>query len=65
VGPVLGGVLIGLVPGNEAVLICAAGMAAITALVTASPTMRRFPRIESTAGSDAPICALEPQSHPN
>lgn len=65
VGPVLGGVLIGLVPGNEAVLICAAGMAAITALVTASPTMRRFPRIENTQDSQAPVCELEPQSHSN
>jgi MFS family permease len=44
VGPMLGGVLIGLVSGNEAVLICAAGMAAITVLVTVSPTLRHFPR---------------------
>jgi MFS family permease len=47
VGPMLGGVLIGLVSGTEAVLICAGGMAAITVLVTASPTLRHFPR-EST-----------------
>jgi MFS family permease len=65
VGPVLGGVLIGLVAGTKAVLVCAAGMAAITALVMASPTMRQFPRIESTEDSDAPIPALEPQSHTN
>jgi MFS family permease len=48
VGPMLGGVLIGLVSGNAAVLICAAGMAAITVLVTVSPTLRHFPR-ESTS----------------
>lgn len=65
VGPVLGGMLIGLVSGSKAVLICAAGMAAITALVTVSPTLRRFPRIESTADSEMPIPALESQSHPN
>lgn len=44
VGPVLGGVLTQLVSGREAVLVCAAGMAAITLLVTASPTLRHFPR---------------------
>jgi len=65
VGPVLGGVLIGLVPGNEAVLICAAGMAAATALVTISPAMRHFPRIESTEDAEPPMAALEPQSNPN
>jgi predicted MFS family arabinose efflux permease len=65
VGPMLGGVLIGLVPGNDAVLACAAGMAVATALVTMSRTMRRFPRIESTADAEPPIAALEPQSHPN
>ena len=34
VGPMLGGVLVGVVSGTEAVLSCAAGMAAITVLVT-------------------------------
>jgi MFS family permease len=65
VGPMLGGVLIGLVPGSEAVLICAAGMAAITVLVTVSPTLRRFPRIESTEDDEALVPAMERQSHPN
>lgn len=54
-GPMLGGVLIGLVPGNEAVLICAAGMAAITVLVTMSPTMRAFRRIEPADDSGQPL----------
>jgi predicted MFS family arabinose efflux permease len=43
VGPVLGGVLTELVSGSEAVLICAAGMAAITAVVTVNPVLRRRP----------------------
>lgn len=64
VGPMLGGVLIGLAPSNEAVLICAAGMAAITALVTISPTMRRFPRIEDTEDSGPPAAGPQTQSQP-
>jgi hypothetical protein len=40
---VLGGVLVGLVPGGQAVLLCAGGIAAVTVLVTASPTLRAFP----------------------
>jgi uncharacterized protein YbdZ (MbtH family)/predicted MFS family arabinose efflux permease len=47
IGPVLGGVLMQFVPGGRAVLICAAGIAAITVLVTASPTLRNFPRHDS------------------
>jgi MFS family permease len=61
VGPVLGGVLIGLVPGSEAVLICAAGMAVITVLVTISPTMRHFPPMEPAADSEPPVDVLETQ----
>lgn len=57
--------LVGLVPGKAALLICAAGMAAITALVTISPTMRRFPRIEPAVESEARLAALETQSNPN
>jgi MFS family permease len=64
-GPMLGGVLIGLVPGTEAVLICAGGMAAITVLVTVSPALHRFPRLESTPDEEAPLSALDPQSHLN
>jgi MFS family permease len=43
-GPVVGGVLTELAPAGTAVLICAAGIAAVTLLVTASATLRRFPR---------------------
>lgn len=44
VGPVLGGFLVTAAPGGGAVLVCAAGMAAVTVVVTISPTLRRFPR---------------------
>lgn len=64
-GPVLGGVLAGLAPPTAAVLTCAAGMAASTALVTLSPTMRRFPPLEPAAEAEPPNAVLEPQSHPN
>ncbi len=68
VGPVLGGVLMELVSGSEAVLICTAGIAAITALVTASPTLRRFPREstrESTGDGEALVGVSERESNPN
>jgi predicted MFS family arabinose efflux permease len=54
VGPVLGGVLMQLVPGGPAVLVCAAGIAVITVLVTASPTLRRFPRLRVAEAEEAP-----------
>jgi MFS family permease len=47
-GPVLGGALMALLSGTRAVLLCAAGMAMVTALVTVSPTLRNFPRTETT-----------------
>jgi len=43
IGPVLGGVLTTLVSGTQAVLICAAGITAVTVLVTVSPNLRGFP----------------------
>jgi MFS family permease len=43
-GPVLGGVLTEAVSGGTAVLVCAGGIAAVTALVTVNATLRRFPR---------------------
>jgi MFS family permease len=47
VGPALGGVLVQALPGGGAVLVCAAGMAAVTVVVTVNPTLRRFPRHRS------------------
>jgi MFS family permease len=55
VGPMLGGILVELVSGAEAVLLCAAGIAAVTVLVTANPTLRRFPR--HLAAADAQMAA--------
>jgi len=42
-GPALGGLLLQLVPGDRAVLVCAAGIAAVTVLVTVNPTLRSYP----------------------
>ena len=44
VGPVLGGLLAGILPGSTAVYACSAGMAAVTGFVTASPVLRALPR---------------------
>jgi predicted MFS family arabinose efflux permease len=43
-GPVLGGLLMEVIPGGGAVGICAVGIAAVTLLVTVNPTLRQFPR---------------------
>ena len=46
-GPMLGGVLMAVLAPGRAVLVCAAGMALATLLVTFSPTLRGFPRRET------------------
>jgi MFS family permease len=56
-GPVAGGVLMEVVPGNRAVLLCTGGIAVATALVTASPVLRNFPPYE--AGDDQEANTLE------
>jgi MFS family permease len=43
-GPAFGGVLMEMVSGNQAVLLCAAGIGVVTVLGTISPTLRKFPR---------------------
>ncbi len=43
VGPPLGGVLAGALPGAGAVLVCAAGIGAVTLFVTISRTLRALP----------------------
>jgi MFS family permease len=58
VGPVLGGLLAGAVAGDTAILVCAAGMAAITVVVTVSPTLRHLPRVEAIEKPD--VGAAEP-----
>jgi MFS family permease len=42
-GPAFGGVLVQQFGGSNAILLCAAGIALITVVVTVSPTMRAFP----------------------
>jgi uncharacterized protein YbdZ (MbtH family)/predicted MFS family arabinose efflux permease len=51
-GPALGGVLVGAVSGAQAVLLCAAGIAAVTLVVTVNPTLRTFPRHDSDEKRD-------------
>jgi MFS family permease len=53
VGPVLGGILVTLVTGSQAVLLCTAGIAAITVVVTISPTLRAFPTFP--AATESPV----------
>jgi predicted MFS family arabinose efflux permease len=48
VGPALGGVLMEMVSGDYAVLLCAAGVGMVTLLATLSPTLRKFPRHPAT-----------------
>ncbi|MGH4018510.1 MAG: MFS transporter [Pseudonocardiaceae bacterium] len=48
VGPALGGLLLEVASGNQAVLLCAAGVGAVTVFGTISPTLRRFPRYAAT-----------------
>jgi len=43
-GPALGGLLVEAVSADNAVLVCAAGMAAVTLLVTINPTLRHYPK---------------------
>ncbi|AQW47338.1 MFS transporter [Streptomyces violaceusniger] len=43
-GPALGGSLAQIAPGDRAILLCAAGMAAAAVLATASPTLRTLSR---------------------
>jgi MFS family permease len=52
IGPVLGGVLTEVVSGRVAVLVCAGGIAAVTIVVTASPTLRNFPRSAPTEDAE-------------
>jgi MFS family permease len=44
VGPALGGLLLQVASHSQAVLLCTAGIGAVTVLATVSPTLRGFPR---------------------
>lgn len=43
-GPALGGLLVEFLPDHRAVLLCAAGMAIVTTLVSINPTLRHYPQ---------------------
>jgi MFS family permease len=43
IGPALGGLLMEIVPGNRAVLLCTAGIATVTILITVNRTLRNYP----------------------
>ncbi|WP_436498498.1 MFS transporter [Actinokineospora sp. HUAS TT18] len=47
-GPVLGGLLVEAVTADQAVLLCAAGMAVVTVFVTANRTLRHYPSKKGT-----------------
>ncbi|MCA1605978.1 MAG: MFS transporter, partial [Acidobacteria bacterium] len=44
VGPALGGFLLEVISGASTILLCAAGIGAVTLLATLNPTLRKFPR---------------------
>ena len=50
-GPPLGGALTQAISGTAAVLVCAAGIAVVTVLVTLSPTLRHFPVLPTEKGT--------------
>jgi MFS family permease len=54
-GPALGGLLMEVVSDNQAVLLCAAGIGAVTVLSTLSPTLRSFPRHQPAVDSPLPM----------
>ncbi|MCA1704773.1 MAG: MFS transporter, partial [Actinobacteria bacterium] len=61
VGPALGGLLMEVVSGNYAVLLCAAGIGAVTLVGTISPTLRKFPR---HATAEVPPTTVREQEQP-
>jgi len=61
-GPAVGGLLMELVSGNQAVLLCAAGILAVTVLSTVSPTLRNFPRYSADDESLMTMQAPEQRS---
>ncbi|MCW3044612.1 MAG: major facilitator transporter [Actinobacteria bacterium] len=60
-GPAVGGLLVGAVSYDRAVLLCAAGLALVTVLATLSPTLRAFPGHD--AGEASPV-AEQPLERP-
>lgn len=60
-GPAFGGVLMEVVSGNQAVLLCAAGIGVVTVLGTISPTLRKFPRHPAAEVPSATLQEYEKQ----
>ena len=58
-GPALGGLLVQWLPGGAAVLVCTAGLALVTLLATASPTLRSFPREAAPEPSPVPASPVD------
>jgi predicted MFS family arabinose efflux permease len=52
-GPALAGFLMEVIPDNQAVLLCTAGIGAVTVLGSISPTLRKFPRHAAAAEPEA------------
>jgi len=49
IGPALGGLLMQIVPGDRAVLLCTAGIGTVTALITVNRTLRGYPAAPNPA----------------
>ncbi|MDQ3223570.1 MAG: MFS transporter [Gemmatimonadota bacterium] len=64
VGPALGGLLMEVFSGNYAVLLCAAGIGAVTLLATISPTLRKFPRYAAAEVPQATVRQQEQRVEP-
>ncbi|MDQ4033559.1 MAG: MFS transporter [Actinomycetota bacterium] len=64
VGPALGGLLMEVVASNYAILLCAAGIGAVTLLGTISPTLRKFPRHAAAVVPHATVRQQEQRVEP-
>jgi MFS family permease len=53
-GPAFGGLLMEIVPGDRAVLLCTAGIAAVTVLITVNRTLRNYPVKPHPENSESP-----------
>ncbi|MEV5717611.1 MFS transporter [Amycolatopsis mediterranei] len=61
-GPAFGGLVVQAFPGTGAVVLCAAGIALVTLVVTVSPTLRRFPRSDTLVPAPEPTTTEEKTS---
>ncbi|UOZ03345.1 MFS transporter [Amycolatopsis sp. WQ 127309] len=54
-GPAFGGLVVQAVPGGGAVVLCTAGIALVTLVVTFNPTLRHFPRADALPAEPQPV----------